>query len=110
MSDTPRTEAALIAQGAPGSTARFAEFTRSIERELIELAEALQEAIGIIDCLRDYVCEGGSIALIGAISSVREANDFMEGKARAALAKHRQPQEAPELFPGTLEKLRGLGK
>lgn len=31
-------------------------------------------------------------------------------KIRAALAKHRQPQEAPELFPGTLEKLRGLGR
>lgn len=86
------------------------ETVSAIVRERDELAEVLQEAVGIIDCLRDYVCEGGSIALIGAISSVREADDFMEGKARAALAKYRQPEEVPELFPGTLEKLRDLGK
>lgn len=82
----------------------------ALEQQCDELAEALQEAVGIIDCLVDFVCEGGSIRLIGARDSVREANEFMEGKARAALAKYRQPQEAPELFPGTMEKLRGLGR
>lgn len=41
---------------------------------------------------------------------ILEEIDAKLSKARAALAKYRQPQEAPELFPGTLEKLRGLGK
>ena len=57
-----------------------------LKRQRDALLEALQESIGIIDCLRDYVCEGGSIRLVGAVDSVREANDFMEGKARAAIA------------------------
>jgi hypothetical protein len=34
MSDTPRTDALLSSLGAAGSTARFAEHARQLEREL----------------------------------------------------------------------------
>ena len=74
------------------------DFRHALKQQCDELAEALEAFIAAERGHGWRDCATGT--------QERVAID----KARAALAKHLQPQEAPELFPGTLEKLRGLGK
>jgi len=72
-----------------------------------QLAEALKEVTDTLEVL----CEGERDDPDSGIYGWDDINKRIIPLAHAALAKYRQPQEeAPELFPGTLEKLRGLGK
>lgn len=71
-----------------------------------ELAEALKEVTDTLEVL----CEGERDDPDSGICGWDDITRRIIPLARSALAKHRQPQEAPELFPGTLEMLRGLGK
>ena len=72
----------------------------ALKQQCDELAEALDE-------LEQYA-RGFSVSGVYLADEI-EGNRLLT-KACAALAKYSQPEEAPELFPGTLEKLRDLGK
>ena len=88
MSDTPRTDAWLKdyyeTYGSPPGVPSTLDWAQKLEREVAELRKALQNCMSIMDSLRDFVCEGGSIRMVGAREAVSEADATYE-IARAAL-------------------------
>jgi hypothetical protein len=51
-----------------------------------DLLEALRSVTAHCDSMRDFVCEGGSIRMVGARQAVNEADDAIND-AYAAIAK-----------------------
>lgn len=60
---------------------RYQQCMADLAGEIGRLNALLQRCADTIDCLRDYVVEGGSIRMVGARQSIDEADELLAAMA-----------------------------